>query len=269
MKCPDCGDNMKLNDITNTYNCIGCGKVIKKGKEVGEAIETKKANNVLSRKLAPAIAGATIVSFVGLAVLFTREIGNNNSINNKPNTNGTHTEAESDYSINNDDLSENIVLKEIDEGDVIVTVALPEGYEPIKIDGKYYGEKRTTVTKPAIKKIIYGLTKEGLEKYNIIDNKGVSKTNPEDTIDLIESTGACPETIYGLTKEELEKYNVIDQKGVSKTNPEDTISLRANSQYCAESGWTLSGSYQRKTIISQVPATVVNTTTINNTYRKK
>ena len=30
------------------------------------------------------------------------------------------------YNMNNDDLSENIVLKEIDEGDVIVTVALPE-----------------------------------------------------------------------------------------------------------------------------------------------
>ena len=125
-------------------------------------------------------------------------------------------------------MSENIVLKEIDEGDVIVTVAVPEGYEPIKIDGKYYGEKRTIVTKPAI-----------------------------------------IEPIYGLPKERLEKYNVIDKKGVSKTNPEDTIYLKANAQYRAESGWTLSGSYQRKTIISQVPATVVKTTKINRSYRKK
>lgn len=132
------------------------------------------------------------------------------------------------YNINNDDLSENIVLKDIYEGDVIVTVALLKGYEPIKIDGKYYGEKRTTVTKPAIRK-----------------------------------------TIYGLTKEELEIYNVIDKKGVNKTNPEDTISLTANSQYRGESGWTLSGSYQRKTIISQVPATVVRITKTNNTYRIK
>ena len=269
MKCPDCGDKMEFNGITQTYDCPSCGKVIQEENKIGEAIETRKANNVLSRKLAPVIAGATLVSFMGLAMLFTREFGNNNAINNKPNTNGTHTEAESDYNINNDDLSENIVLKDIDEGDVIVTVALPEGYEPIKIDGKYYGEKRTTVTKPAIRKTIYGLTKEELEKYNIIDKKGVSKTNPEDTINLIACTGSCPETIYGLTKEELEIYNVIDKKGVNKTNPEDTISLRANSQYRAESGWTLSGSHQRKTIISQVPATVVRITKTNNTYRIK
>ena len=269
MKCPDCGDDMEFNDITQTYNCTSCGKVIQEENIIGEAIETKKAKNVLSRKLTTVIAGTTLVGFMGLAMLFTREFGNNKSINNKPDTNGTHTEAESDYNINNDDLSENIVLKEIDEGDVIVTVALPEGYEPIKIDGKYYGEKRTTVTKPVVRKIIYGLTKEGLEKYNIIDQKGVSKTNPEDTIDLIASIGSNSETIYGLTKEELEKYNVIDQKGVSKTNPEDTISLRTSTQYCAESGWTLSGSYQTKTIISQVPATVVKTTTVNRTYRIK
>ena len=156
MKCPNCGDNMEFNDITQTYNCIGCGKVIQKDNIIGEAISARKANNVLSRKLTTVVAGTTLVGFMGLAMLFARKFGNNNSINNKPNTNGTHTEAESDYN-NNDDLSEN----------------------------------------------------------------------------------------------------------------EDTIYLKANPQYCAESGWTLSGSYQTKTIISQVPATVVKTTTVNRTYRIK
>ena len=28
MKCPDCGDKMEFNGITQTYDCPSCGKVI-------------------------------------------------------------------------------------------------------------------------------------------------------------------------------------------------------------------------------------------------
>ncbi len=241
MKCPDCRDNMEFNKEEN---------------KIGEGISIGKADNILSRKLARAITGAALVSFIGLAVLFAKEFGNNNSINNGPKANVTHTEAELDYNINNDDLSENIVLKEIDEGDVIVTVALPEGYEPIKIDDKYYGEKITKVTE--VGEIIYGLTADKLDQYNVIDKKGVNKDNPEDTISLIANTAPSTEIIYGLSADELEQYNIIDKIGVNKTNPEDTISLRA-----------YTGRYDTKITTRRVPATVVRTTTINRPYVKK
>jgi hypothetical protein len=199
MKCPVCGDNMELNDVTNTYNCIGCGKVIKKGNEVGEAKQVTKANNIISKKLASLAVGAVaFISIMGLALSNKKLNLNTNKADKDSKTNNNHIEGitNSDNGIGYS-LFEKIVVQEVEEENVTITLALPEGYKPVKIDGTYYGEMVIDEIKPAELITNYYVP----DDYDLIGTKGINKNDPSKKINASVKTTPKAEsgwTISGL-----------------------------------------------------------------------
>ena len=219
IECPICGEKMRFNESTKEYTCSSCGTVLKKD-EIGEAKQVTKANNIISKKLTSLAVGAVaFISIMGLALSNKKLNLNTNKADNDLKTNNNHIEGitNSDNGIGYS-LFEKIVVQEVEEENVTITLALPEGYKPVKIDGTYYGEMVIPVYKDADMKMSYVLPKD----------------------------------------KQLDEYEIVDNKGVNKNNPEDTINLIAQPTYFANSGWVLSGSKQRKIIKKRVPATILN-----------
>lgn len=198
IECPICGEKMCFNESTQVYTCSSCGTVLKKD-EIGEAKQITKANNIISKKLASLAVGAVaFISIMGLALSNKKLNLNTNKADNDSKTNNNHIEeiTNSNNGIGYS-LFEKIVVQEVEEEKVTITLALPEGYKPVKIAGNYYGEKVIDEIKPAELITNYYVP----DDYVRIGTKGINKNDPSKTITASVKTTPKAEsgwTISGL-----------------------------------------------------------------------